>query len=81
MVRSAGRFLDFDGCQIAGHFSMFNSDRILSAMRVRGDSLLPCFTSTCLGSCGAMFEFWIGFTIVDSLIIYKHTLPLACVGI
>jgi hypothetical protein len=30
IVRSAGRFFDFDGCQIAGHFSMFSSERIFS---------------------------------------------------
>src|SRR5437660_361807 len=28
IVRSAGLFFDFDGCQIAGHFSMFSSERI-----------------------------------------------------
>src|SRR5438034_8318938 len=30
MTRSVGLFFDLAGCQIAGHFSMFNSDRIFS---------------------------------------------------
>ena len=47
IVRSAGLFLDFAGCQIAGHFSMLSSARILSGFGSSAVEVFFGFTPSC----------------------------------
>src|SRR5690348_7714730 len=54
MVLRAGLFFDLAGCQMAGHFSMLSSERILSASLARKDGLLVLLVT------GSWLVGWVG---------------------